>query len=183
MKIPTPARWLIGVTGLLLIGTFVLLLTPRWLSESEPSFAGNQRDSEPLRSTIRNPNATKTTEDRVAGKSDDRIGSIFVNESSYTVAANPRGEFPRFYVDPGERIEGTATFLNVTSGSSIAIDAVDGGFLDVDHSVLDDEHRAHFRLDLPDYEGAHRVTLRHGSDVRTFEFWVGEEPPVIVRRD
>lgn len=182
MEKPTPARFLIGGVSIVFIAALVLIPTLRWLPEPDASFVENQWSSEPL-PTIQEPNRANTKEVRVTERSDDFIGSVVVNESSYTLAANPRGEFPRFYVDSGDRVEGTVTFSAAVPGSYVAIDAEDGGYLEANTGILNEDRRVSFQFELPDYEGAHRVTLRNGSETRTFEFWVGEEPPVIVRRD
>lgn len=112
-----------------------------------------------------------------------RWGEIWHEGESISVAANVRFEFPRFYLSPGARVEGSATFPQLEPGARVALDAVDSGYLAANYSMLDEDRRAHFELELPIHEGAHRVILRHGSETRSFEFWVGEEPPVVVRRE
>ena len=146
-------------------------------AESRPTLASSQSD----RPVVSGRNVDFTASSRPANRS--RHGEIVYQGERYATAANVRGEFPRFYVDPDTSVAATAHFPNLAPGAVITLDAADGGRLNTRRIDLDDQQQVLFEFDLPRHDGAHRVTLRHGIETRTFEFWVGEEPPVVVRRD
>lgn len=163
------------------IGIYVFLFTDDY---SSPRLAGEIPEETASQRQVADRNIGLLSADRdPLPKSNPSRGIIEFSGSNYDLAANARYEFPRFYVPENARVAGSASFPDLPAGSRIVIDAVDGGFLETTEVRLDSNNQAHFELQLPAHEGAHRVTLRHGPETRTFEFWVGEEPPVVVRRD
>ncbi len=176
-------RWTLFclMLAILGLGTYVFLFTG---DDSSPRLAGEASEKNASQREVADRNIGFLSADRnPLPRSNPRRGSIEFSGSNYDLAANARYEFPRFYVPENARVAGSASFPALPAGSRIVIDAVDGGFLEATEIHLDSNHQAHFELQLPAHEGAYRVTLRHGAEIRTFEFWVGEEPPVVVRRD
>lgn len=116
---------------------------------------------------------------------DPRAATVSIEGEEKWVLPNIRNEFPRLVVRPQAVVRISLPFPELPPGAKVAIDAEDGGtVMDArgGYLPLNDESRADFSYQLPAHEGAHRVSVRHGSDTRTFEYWVGEEPPLVVRR-
>lgn len=111
---------------------------------------------------------------------------IKVGEEEIQLTFNARGELPRLTVLPEADISATVKFPNTVSGQKISVQAEDGGLLIGDAAsgvvLIDDQQQAHFRFKPSAYDGQYRVTLRNGGESRVFEFWVGPEPPVLVRK-
>lgn len=131
-------------------------------AQSQPSATSSQGD----RPVVSGPNADLAVSSRPVDPS--RRGEIVYQGERYATAANVRGEFPRFYVDPDTSVAATAHFPNLAPGTVITLDAADGGRLNTRRIDLDDQQQVLFEFDLPRHDGAHRVTLRHGTETRTF---------------
>jgi hypothetical protein len=117
---------------------------------------------------------------------EDNTAQIKVGEEEIQLTFNARGELPRITVLPKADISATVKFPNTVSGQKISVQAEDGGLLIDDAAsgivLIDDQQQAHFKFKLSAYDGQYRVTLRNGGESRVLEFWVGPEPPVIVRK-
>lgn len=101
------------------------------------------------------------------------------------IAPNVLGEYPRVPVPAGELIAASVPFPAAAPGDRIAVQAEDGGRLigDAASGIVRTSGggRAAIEFQAPAFEGAHRITLRRGGESRTLEFWVGPDPPVLVR--
>lgn len=178
-----PAGFL--ATGLILV-LLIVIGTIRWFPdepESETTPSAEASDEGIAKGTAKPSDALGAA---VLPAGDSRWGQVVFDGETHALVANARGEFPRFHVDPGTQVQASASFPNALPDARVAADADDGGYLPGivgGHLRLDDSRRATFDFELPHHDGAHRVTLRYGDDLRTFEFWVGDEPPVVVRRD
>jgi len=117
---------------------------------------------------------------------DPRAASITFDGATRLVVPNARGEFPRTIVPASSEIAASVPFAGAQPGEKIAVQAEDGGLLLGESAqgqiALDAQCRAPVRFKVSAYDGMHRVTLRRGGESRVLEFWVGAEPPVVVRK-
>lgn len=116
---------------------------------------------------------------------DPRVATLRIDGAPRAVVPNVRGEYPRVLVPASAIIAASVPFLEAQTGEKIAVQAEDGGAL-LDAAAqgfvtIDTAHRAAVQFKVSAYDGIHRVTLRRGGETRVLEFWVGAEPPVIVR--
>lgn len=114
-----------------------------------------------------------------------RAALLQLGEHAQTVVPNFQGEYPRVAAKRGGVITALVPFPAARPGESIRVQAEDGGAL-LDGAAggavgVDPEHQARVTFRVADGDGLQRVTLRHGSDTRVLEFWVGPEAPVLVR--
>jgi hypothetical protein len=100
------------------------------------------------------------------------------------------------YVEPNEAMPVQVGFPEGQVGDPVAVVAEDGGKLREAGSGkgqggsgggaglvarLDERKQVGFTFQATKPGGLHRVTLRHGTDTKTLEFWVGNETPVAQR--
>lgn len=99
---------------------------------------------------------------------------------------NARGEFARLYLPPSAQIVASVTFPAGKPGDVILVQAEDGGALQIESGrgsvMLDGAKQAHVAFQAGANDGLYRVTMRRGAVTRVLEFWVGTQPPVLVRR-
>lgn len=102
------------------------------------------------------------------------------------VISNVRGEFHRVPVPASTVITASVPFADAVPGESIRVQAEDGGLLQgraAQGSVaVGSDHRASVAFQTAANDGLYRVTLRRGGECRVLQFWVGPEPPVLVRQ-
>lgn len=117
---------------------------------------------------------------------DPRVARIRFGATERFVAPNARGEFPRVPVPASAAITAAVPFPAAMPGEPISVQAEDGGVLAGPAAggrvMIDDRHRAQIEFQTSALDGLHRVTLRRGSESRVLQFWVGPEPPVLVRQ-
>lgn len=101
------------------------------------------------------------------------------------VTPNVRGEYARVLIPPSVAVIASVPFPDAAPGESIRVQAEDGGLLEglaeAGKVTIDAQRFAQFEFRAPAHDGMHRVTLRRGGEQRIVEFWVGAEPPVLVR--
>ncbi|MFA5263183.1 MAG: hypothetical protein WC378_05110 [Opitutaceae bacterium] len=105
---------------------------------------------------------------------------------SQILNANVRGEFPRFPVPAAAVIKARVPFADAQPGDSIAVQAEDGGTLQGEASqglvIVGTDHWVNVVFQTAAKDGLNRITLRGNGESRMLEFWVGKEPPVLVRK-
>jgi len=101
------------------------------------------------------------------------------------VAPNPRGEFGRVQVPRSAVVRALVPFPSAAPNELIGVQAEDGGMLQGEASkgtvTVDAERRAAILFQAAAGDGLYRITLRRGGENRVLEFWVGPQPPVVVR--
>ena len=109
-----------------------------------------------------------------------------VGAENIRLTFNARGELPRLKVPSEATIAATVRFPNAMPGQPISVQPEDGGTLIGDAVsgvvLIDDQQQANFEFQPSANDGQYRVTLRNGGESRVLEFWVGPEPPVLVRK-
>ena len=88
-------------------------------------------------------------------------------------------------IAPSAVIAVSVPFPDAQPGEQLAIQAEDGGVFvtgvaEARVQVAPDR-QAHFQFRTSANDGLHRVTLHRGGESRVLQFWVGAEPPVLVR--
>jgi hypothetical protein len=117
---------------------------------------------------------------------ESRAARISINGNTRLVPANARGEYHRVVVPASTNITATVPFADAKLGEIIPVQAEDGGLLhgaaEQGKVTVDNDHRVTVDYQVSANDGLHRVTLRRGGESRVLEFWVGAEPPVVVRK-
>ena len=114
-----------------------------------------------------------------------RAAQIVFGGARRAVVPNVRGEFPRVSVPAAAVIVATVPFPGVAPGATVFLQAEDGGVLGGEAAggavIVGEDHRVTLEFRATATEGVQRVMLRHGTETRLLEFWVGPEAPVLVR--
>lgn len=179
-------RWLGLVIVLAFIGGgvcwFFAERAPSAASGSAVSAAASGNPAIPTASGVHAPAAAVTA---AAVANDPRAAQLTIAGQTRAVVPNVRGEFPRVLVSASAIIAASVPFPDARPGEKIAVQAEDGGAL-LDAATqgfvtIDATHGAPVKFKVSAHDGMHRVTLRRGGETRVLEFWVGAEPPVVVR--
>jgi hypothetical protein len=161
---------------------FIAERTPPAAHTSAVGAAASANPADPTASDVHTPDATVTA---AAVANDPRAAQLTIAGRTRAVVPNVRGEFPRVLVPASAIIVASVPFPDAQPGEKIAVQAEDGGAL-LDAAAqsfvtIDDAHRAPLQFKVSSQDGIHRVTLRRGGETRMLEFWVGAEPPAVVR--
>ncbi len=115
----------------------------------------------------------------------DSVAQIQFGSERVNVVPNARGEFPRVRVSGSSIVKARIHFPNAAAGAIVSVQADDGGIVGgADSGVcLDSDGYVNVEFRVAPNDGLQRITLRHGSDLRTLHFWVGPDAPVLVRKD
>jgi hypothetical protein len=179
-------RWLGLAIALVFIGGGVCWFfaehAPSPASISAVGVAASGNSAIPSASGVDIPVATVTA---AAVANDPRAAQLIIEGQTRAVVPNVRGEFPRVLVAASTTVSASVPFAEAQPGEMIAVQAEDGGALlevAAQGSVIIDAARcASVQFKVSAHDGIHRVTLRRGGETRVLEFWVGAEPPVVVR--
>jgi hypothetical protein len=124
------------------------------------------------------------------------VAKVQARGREYQLTPNQVGNFQRMYVEPNQQMPVQVGFPEGQAGDSVAVVAEDGGKLreaasgkgqgNGDGGIglaarLDERKEVAFTFQATKPGGLHRVTLRHGTETKTLEFWVGNETPVAQR--
>ena len=122
---------------------------------------------------------------KTAASTDPRAARIEVAGQVRVVAPNARGEFPRVVVPASSVIAVSVPFAGAQLGETLPVQSEDGALLLGEAAsgvaVVDGQGAVPLTLRVAATDGLQRVTLRRGGEMRVLEFWVGAEPPVLVR--
>ena len=180
---PRPLKSTIVAVALLALGAIVW-----WKVAQQPTSSSAQQTANvsPRSGT---PPPTKTVDEKQEASApidELRAAHITFAGGTHVLAPNARGEFPRLIVPASATITATVPFAAAEAGEAIPVQAEDGGLLQgtaaQGNVTVDTEHKVSVAYQVSANDGLHRVTLRHGGESRVLEFWVGAEPPVLVRK-
>ena len=107
---------------------------------------------------------------------------VVVNGEVHHSEPNQIGYFKRVYVPPSSKIRVEVSLPDPMGGDWVIAEAEDGGAIDgvamAKAFQLPKSRKVAFTFHATDNAGVHRVSLRHGAQVRVLDFWVG--PPLAM---
>ena len=177
-------RWLVG---LCLVTVFGGVAFWRGYAPVSPGLPESQRvisAVEPV--TERRDSGGDRAVSQIDAASDNpRAAQIVFAGVRRVVVPNARGEFSRVGVPASAVIVATVPFPDSAPGSTVFLQAEDGGLLSGAASagalVVGEDRRVTLEFRAAASDGIQRVTLRDGAETRLLEFWVGPEAPGLVR--
>lgn len=114
-----------------------------------------------------------------------RAALVSFAQISQLTEPNAQGEFARVIVPASTVISAVVPFPGAVPGTMISLQPEDGGELRgtaaAGKTMLGDDGQVRLEFQVGNFDGLQRVTLRQGAEMEVLQFWVGAEPPVLVR--
>lgn len=105
------------------------------------------------------------------------IARVTVDQKSRELRPNQVGVFERIPAQAGTPMAVEIAYPGGLPDQEVAVAVEDGGSIDNKAAMkllrLDAQQRIRFRFIPGNSDGVYRVTLRKGTDQKTFEVWVG----------